>query len=384
LVFQSVAYQMGIDEGIADGWLVPIRQEFVAVAGVDFSHISTRKNELGESDLNASELENVMIEEEALHGLAGPIIDRAGDRQTLVFTAGVAHAHMLADILNRADQNRPDHKPGRAAAVDGETLSATRADSVRAFAEGRIQYLCNFGVFTEGFDCPPCAVVAMGRPTKSIGLYTQMLGRGLRPLDGVVDGYDCVEDRQMAILRSDKPHMLVLDFVGNSQHKLISAFDVLGGNYDLPTKDIARREAQKKGGDVSEHLEKAKAVMLLLEEQRKRAGVTATVDYQTLQIDPFGDAPAPTAGTVDSRRGGSTDAQVALLVNLGVARETATGYTKRQAGAVIDSLGQTRCTRRQAEILRKYGEPTEGINMDQASEIIDEIKSNGWRPRNAS
>ncbi len=50
-----------------------------------------------------------------------------------------------------------------------------------------IDVLCNVGVLTEGFDCPDASCIVLARPTKSFGLYRQIVGRGLRPSDGKSD-----------------------------------------------------------------------------------------------------------------------------------------------------------------------------------------------------
>lgn len=376
ILFDSVAYELAINDAIDAGWLVPIVQEFVSVDGVDFSHVSLGQNEVGESDLKASELEQVLVEEEALHALARPIMEKAGDKQTLVFTAGVAHAHMLAAVLNR-------YRDGSAKAVDGKTLKTVRKEIVDDFAAGKLQFLTNYGVFTEGFDVPPVALVAMGRPTKSVGLYTQMLGRGMRPLDGVVDGPESPELRRAAIAASSKPSVLVLDFVGNSRHKLVSSVDVLGGNYDVETRELARRRANGKPADVLEELQKARAEIILLREQQRRRAVKANVDYSTERVNPFGhDGPAPAGQDVVQTRGGSSDAQIAFLVNLGVNYETAARYSSKQASAVISKLKAERCTNKQRSILARYGESTD-VNFAEASAIITEIAANGWRRREA-
>lgn len=376
VVFDTVAYSLGIAEAIDRGWLVPIEQEFVSVDQVDFSGVSTATNEVGESDLKAAELEQVLVEEEALHAMAVPIMDRAAGRQALVFCAGVAHSHMLASVLNR-------YRDGCAAAVDGKTHPpgcAERKQIVADFHAGKLQYLVNFGVFTEGFDCPAAAVVAMARPTKSVGLYTQMLGRGTRPLDGVVDAHPTAEARRAAIASSGKPHMLSLDFVGNSRHKLVSSVDILGGNYDVEVRDLASRRLAEKGGGVKEELEKARVEIALLREEKRRKAVKASVPYSTEKVDPFGHGPEVAAGSDGVVRGGASDAQVGFLVNLGVQYDTAARYTRRQASAVIEKLKAERCTKKQRAVLAKYGEDVE-VNFEEASRIIDAISKNGWRPR---
>ncbi len=388
LVFDSVAYELPIVQAIEEGWLVPIEQEYVAVDCVDFDQLSVGKNDFGESDLKASELEAVLVEEEPLHAMARPILERAGDRQCLIFTAGVAHAHLLAAVLNR-------YRDGSAAAVDGQTLPAKRKETVEAFAAGDLQFLTNFGVFTEGFDVPSVALVAMGRPTKSQGLYTQMLGRGLRPLPGVVDGpfgmggpvrsgADMAAERRSRIAASMKPGCRVMDFVGNSEHKLagqMSSVDILGGNYDAEVRELAaERLRDKPGADVMAALRKAKAELTLLREQERRRPIRAEVGFTAQRVDPFAPGPAPGVQGLTLTRGGATDAQIGLLVGLGVDYAEAAAFGRKQASAVIDKLRAKRCTNKQRAILAKYGEPTD-VNCEEASRLIDEIAKRGWKPR---
>jgi DNA repair protein RadD len=67
-----------------------------------------------------------------------------------------------------------------AAHIDGDTPRAQRAASIAAFRSGSIRVLCNYGVLSTGFDAPKTDVVFIARPTQSIVLYSQMIGRGLR------------------------------------------------------------------------------------------------------------------------------------------------------------------------------------------------------------
>ena len=67
-----------------------------------------------------------------------------------------------------------------AAHVDGDTPIDYRKDVIRKFRDNNIKILCNFGVFTTGFDDPKIDAVVIGRPTTSIVLHTQMIGRGMR------------------------------------------------------------------------------------------------------------------------------------------------------------------------------------------------------------
>ena len=97
---------------------------------------------------------------------------------------------------------------GEAVVVDGETPNGERDALVRRFKGEEVEtdlfggklkelkYVCNVGVLTTGFDAPNVDAVALLRPTKSLALYQQMIGRGLRTAP-------------------NKKDCLVLDFGGN-------------------------------------------------------------------------------------------------------------------------------------------------------------------------
>ncbi len=370
MVFETTAYQTTINVAIEDGWLCPIAQRSITIHGLDFSGLRSRLNEFGERDYSAADVEKIVEEEENLQAYAKAILDEAGDRSTLVFTPGVQSAHMLASILCR-------YRDRCAEAADGETPKQLRADIVDRFRNGRTQFLCNALLYTEGFDAPNCSCVAMCRPTKSVGRYIQMLGRGLRPLPGIVDGIADAFDRKTSIFTSAKPNCLVLDFVGVSEHKLVDVWDALAGNYDLETVELAEREGDKK--NVLDDLDKAKLLrQLMLQWQERKPIVADDVQYSTYDVNPFG-GPAPVTNKQHKPKGSATPGQVDLLVKLGVTRETAETYSKRQAHAVIDQISSKRCTTNQGNTLRKNGINPDGVNMDQASALLDALARNGWR-----
>lgn len=91
---------------------------------------------------------------------------------TLVFSTSVAHAMILKILLQR--------KGIEAECVLGNTPSKLRSDYIRSFKSGKLLVLINFGVLTTGFDAPNIRTLVISRPTTSIVLYSQMLGRALR------------------------------------------------------------------------------------------------------------------------------------------------------------------------------------------------------------
>lgn len=68
----------------------------------------------------------------------------------------------------------------QAAHIDGEMGQSQRRSLIEKFKNGELSVLCNYGVLTTGFDAPKTNVVVIARPTQSVVLYSQMIGRGLR------------------------------------------------------------------------------------------------------------------------------------------------------------------------------------------------------------
>lgn len=68
--------------------------------------------------------------------------------------------------------------------LDAETPKPERDQAIKDYASGKITVLSNVRLFTEGFDVPSIECVMLTRPTKSLALYLQMVGRALRPQEG--------------------------------------------------------------------------------------------------------------------------------------------------------------------------------------------------------
>ena len=94
----------------------------------------------------------------------------------LVFTAFTKEARQLVDKLQTLGVN--------AAIVTGETPKKEREEILDRFKRREIKVVANVGVLTTGFDHPALDTVILARPTKSLGLYYQMVGRAIRPFQG--------------------------------------------------------------------------------------------------------------------------------------------------------------------------------------------------------
>jgi DNA repair protein RadD len=95
---------------------------------------------------------------------------KVGKTRILVFTKFVQEAQTLYEELGDI-----------AAMVNGEMKAKERDSIIKGFRRGEIKVVANVGVLTVGFDYPELEVVVIARPTRSLTLYYQMMGRAVRP-----------------------------------------------------------------------------------------------------------------------------------------------------------------------------------------------------------
>lgn len=376
-VFESVAYEYGVLDAINNGWLVPVEQQMVTVGSLDFSAVRTTAG-----DLNQGDLADVMEQERNLQGIAAPTVEICGERRAIVFATTVEQAERLAEILNR---NRPD----RAAWLCGKTDKDDRRRMLADFKAGRLQYVVNVGVLTEGFDDAGVEVVVMARPTKSRALYAQMAGRGTRPAEeiaGRLGDMPTAAERRAAIRASSKPSCLVVDFCGNAgRHKLCCTADILGGNVDDDVVAEVTRRVRENGKpvDMTEELAKAKAEVEARKrrEAATRAGLLARAEFLTTKIDPFDQwdiAPAQERGWDRGRKFTPKQSQV-LLERVGVdPAKIPYGQGKQLLDEYFRRLQGGYASLKQSALLRRRGFAMP-LRHDMASRMIGRMaERQGW------
>lgn len=95
-------------------------------------------------------------------------------KRIILFASSVDHAHLISNVLFAKGQ--------KSAAITTRTSAFMRAQTIDTFKKDSEQsmVLCNYGVLTTGFDAPKTSCVIIARPTKSLVLYSQMVGRAIR------------------------------------------------------------------------------------------------------------------------------------------------------------------------------------------------------------
>ncbi|WP_312393613.1 DEAD/DEAH box helicase [Mixta calida] len=182
-LFHDCIYELPLRYMIKHGFLVPPERLDMPVVQYDFSRLNAQANGLfSEADLNRE----LKQQQRITPHIISQIVEFAADRKgVMIFAATVEHAKEVLALL-------PDGK----ALVSAETPGPERDALIDAFKRQQIKYLVNVAVLTTGFDAPHVDLIAILRPTESVSLYQQIVGRGLRLSEGKTD-------------------CLILDYAGN-------------------------------------------------------------------------------------------------------------------------------------------------------------------------
>jgi superfamily II DNA or RNA helicase len=211
-IFPDIVYQMDARAAIEAGYLVPVRSYAVSTE-IDLDAVASRAG-----DFVLGQLAEAVDTEERNQAVLEAYQTLVPDKKTLVFTASVEHAKNVATLFKEAGI--------RAAFASGDTPQAEREKIVAGFRGHKVDVLVNCGLYLEGFDVPSVEVIINARPTKSTTLYTQVTGRGLRPLDEdayAVSSFPTPEARRTYLSQSRKPYATIVDIVDRARrHELIT------------------------------------------------------------------------------------------------------------------------------------------------------------------
>ncbi|EKA7381276.1 DEAD/DEAH box helicase [Vibrio parahaemolyticus] len=183
--FRDCIFELPIRYLLDENFLTPARMMDAPVLSYDFSQLKPANTG------RYKEVEMDMVIDKAKRAtpqIVEQIIQYARERKgVMIFAATVRHAQEIHGLL-------PE---GETAIVIGDTPTPERDAIIQAFKNREIKYLVNVSVLTTGFDAPHVDLIAILRPTESVSLYQQIVGRGLRLSEG-------------------KNECLVLDYAGNS------------------------------------------------------------------------------------------------------------------------------------------------------------------------
>lgn len=179
-VWEDVVFERDTEWAIEHGYLTDVRGQQVTIDGFDLATIAKTRGDYQEGRLG-----DALISVNAGEHVAAAYIEYAQTdhdtseqkvRRGILFAPTVASAEHFCESFEDAGI--------RSALITGETPKEDRELIYKRFENGDVDVLHNCMVLTEGFDAPHAEVAVIARPTQSAPLYTQMVGRVLRPLPG--------------------------------------------------------------------------------------------------------------------------------------------------------------------------------------------------------
>lgn len=182
LMFDDMVLGPSVAELTAQGFLSPA--DVYAPSIPDLRQVRSRAG-----DYAGTDLEVAMVKPSITGSAVSHYTKLAAGKRACVFCVSVKHAKDVADDFRRAGYN--------AHHVDGSMDVAERDKILEDFERGTVQVLTSCDLISEGFDIPAIEVAILLRPTQSLSLYLQQVGRAIR-------------------IHPDKTSTIVLDHAGNT------------------------------------------------------------------------------------------------------------------------------------------------------------------------
>lgn len=164
--FDAIVQPVSIHELIDKKHLVP--GVYYGPSAPDLSNIKTVVG-----DYEKKGLDEVVNQPRIIGNVVENWLKIAGGLTTMVFAVNVNHSKALCREFNDNGVTA-EH-------LDAHSIDEEREDTIRRFKCGDTQVLTNVALYTEGTDIPEIECIVLARPTKSLGLHLQMIGRGARP-----------------------------------------------------------------------------------------------------------------------------------------------------------------------------------------------------------
>lgn len=142
----------------------------------DIQRLVDRSEVVDTGDFSNSDLDNTFNTQRIRSKLYESYKRFANGKKGIVYAINKLHASKIAELYCSHGIN--------AVAIDCDTPKEERQEMIAQFKSGMIAVLVNVEIFTEGFDCPDVSFIQLARPTKSLALYLQQVGRGLRMVEG--------------------------------------------------------------------------------------------------------------------------------------------------------------------------------------------------------
>lgn len=165
--FRKILFKIETGDLIEQGYLSPIKY---FVEPTDWGELAV--NSTG-ADFTKESMERFAEKASRLDRIVAAVqYSDKHNKRTLIFNYSISQATKAVERVRALGIS--------CEMVTGSTPIPEREDIVNSFKSGRLKHLFNVGVFTTGFDAPELDCIVMARPTMSLALYYQIIGRGVR------------------------------------------------------------------------------------------------------------------------------------------------------------------------------------------------------------
>jgi len=206
-IFQEIIEGPQVEWLMQEGYLT--RARYIGVPPdqqLDLSGLSTTAS----GDYNADKVAEIADKPHITGCAIKHYLHYCPGQPAVTFVANLAQGRHVKDQFNAA---------GIASEIlDGDVETNDRKRMVADLAAGRIKNIISCEIINEGFDLPVCAVAILLRPTESLALHLQQIGRILRVVYATGFNLETREGRLASIAAGPKPFAFVLDHVGNMKH----------------------------------------------------------------------------------------------------------------------------------------------------------------------
>jgi superfamily II DNA or RNA helicase len=168
-VFETLVSVGNLSYFFENGFLCPVKH---MVCG----RVDTSKVKKVRGDYENKAIHTLMSENHTMAKLVKSYIDHCKGKKIIVFAVNVKHSEDIV-LAYKSEGISAAH-------IDSNTPEHTRKKILENFRKGSIRVLSNVDIVSEGFDVPDCDGVQLARPTKSLSLYLQQVGRCMRPSEG--------------------------------------------------------------------------------------------------------------------------------------------------------------------------------------------------------
>lgn len=175
-LFGALILSQGVNKFIEQGYLS--QYEYYSIRPTSaMQRIIDEIDDFGtDGDYSETALINACDKDYIRASLVDAYKEFAFGKKGIIYTINHAHSQHVCEAFQQLGLN--------IVIIDSDTSASERKKKVSEFRAGKIDIICNVNIFSEGFDCPDIEFIQLARPTMSLAMYLQQVGRGLRPCSG--------------------------------------------------------------------------------------------------------------------------------------------------------------------------------------------------------